>query len=97
MADTSEDNSVLRAAIDGIARVAEAIDDIPEDQQKRALEAAESSYRQTVRELNYPEDVANSWVTAMMYTLTAEVEKISQARRDNPDTTPRQNRPRDRS
>jgi hypothetical protein len=83
MADTSEDNSVLRAAIDGIARVAEAIDNIPEDQQKRALEAAEISYRQTVGELNYPEDIANSWVTAMMYTLTTEVKKISRARRDS--------------
>jgi hypothetical protein len=87
----------LQAAIDGIARVAQAIDDIPEDQQKRALEAAESSYWKTVRELNYPEDVANSWVAAIMYNLTAEVEKISQARRENSDTTPRQNRPRDRS
>jgi hypothetical protein len=40
MADTSEDNSVLRAAIDGIARVAEAIDDIPEDNRAKSSDVS---------------------------------------------------------
>jgi hypothetical protein len=81
MAHTPENESVLRAAIDGASRVAASIAQLPDNQQQRALEAAEQSYRCTVRELEYSDDAANSWVAAIMYSLRAEVEKIAQRRR----------------
>lgn len=80
MAYTPEDNAVLQAAIDGVPRVAAAIAELPDDSRQRAIEAAEQSYRKTLQELEYPEDAADSWVAAVMYRLTAEVQKIARTR-----------------
>ena len=39
----------------------------------RALDAAERSYRQTVRDLGYEEGPVQSWVSAVMLRLQTEV------------------------
>jgi hypothetical protein len=75
--DLTEDReAILKAAIDGVWRVAEAIAALPQTHQERALEAAEQTYQQTVRDLGYPEDDALSWVLHMMYRLRADIEEI---------------------
>ena len=71
MASSSEE--VLEAAVAGIPRVAQAIAEIPTEDRAKALEAAERSYRQTVRELGYEEGLVQSWVSAVMLRLQTEV------------------------
>ena len=51
MASSSKEEDILVAAVAGIPRVAEVVASIPSEQQSRALDAAESSYRQTLRDL----------------------------------------------
>ena len=51
MAASRDSERFLEEALSGIPRVAKAIADIPTALQQRALEAAERSYRQTVRNL----------------------------------------------
>jgi Mg/Co/Ni transporter MgtE len=81
--DLTEDReAILKAAVDGVRRVAEAIAALPQGQQERAFEAAEQTYQQTVRDLGYPEDVAGSWVSHMMYRLRADVEEINKGSAD---------------
>jgi hypothetical protein len=69
--DTKE--QVLEAAIGGLPRVAEAVVAIPAEARKRALDAAEDSYRQTARNLDYGEAEVQEWVAAIMFRLRAEV------------------------
>jgi hypothetical protein len=73
MASISEDEEILEAAIAGLPRVAEVVASIPEEDRARALSAVESTYRQTVRGLGYEEWPAESWVSAIMVRLQAEV------------------------
>jgi hypothetical protein len=73
MASNSEAEKILLLAIDGIPRIARVIAKIPTEHHKRAFDAAESSYRQTVRELGYEGEDAERWVGALMLRLRTEV------------------------
>ncbi|MGA2314398.1 MAG: hypothetical protein ABSF87_18920 [Xanthobacteraceae bacterium] len=75
MASSSQEEEILETAIAGIPRVAQVIAAIPREHQAKALEAAESSYRQTVLDLGYEEAPTKVWVAAVMFRLRAEVEK----------------------
>ena len=75
MASSSEAEKILEAAIAGIPRVAEAVASIPEEDRPRALDAAESSYRQTLRDLGYEEAPIQGWISAVMFRLRSEVKK----------------------
>jgi hypothetical protein len=87
MASNSEAEKILLLALDGIPRVAQVIAKIPTAHQKRAFDAAESSYRQTVSELGYEGEDAERWVGALMLRLRTEVveqdvEQLQLATRD---------------
>lgn len=73
MAPSSEVEEILRLAADGIPRVAQVIAEIPTDNRKRAFDAAENSYRQTVGELGYEEDDSERLVASLMLRLRTEV------------------------
>jgi hypothetical protein len=73
---TEEHEEILQAAMDGIHRVAVAIASLSEEQRERAFQAAEHSYEQTARDLGYPEQRAGVWVSAVMFRLRADVEKL---------------------
>ena len=73
MAFISEEEEVLEAAVAGIPRVAEVVASIPDEDRARALDAVESSYRQTVRDLGYEDALIESWVSAAMLRLQSEV------------------------
>jgi hypothetical protein len=78
MASISEEEEILEAAISGIPRVAQAVAAIPVEHRGRALDAAESSYRQTAQDLGYEEGPIQSWVSAVMFRLRAEVKKVDE-------------------
>jgi hypothetical protein len=80
MASSSEAEKILEAAIAGIPRVAEAVASIPEEDRPRALDAAESSYRQTLRDLGYEEAPIQGWISAVMFRLRSEVKKQESAK-----------------
>jgi len=73
MASISEEEEILEAAVTGIPRVAEVVASIPEEDRAKALDAVKSTYRQTMLDLGYEEGPAESWVSAMMLRLQAEV------------------------
>ena len=73
MASSSEADEILQLATDGILRVAQVISEIPTEDRKRAFDAAENSYRQTVGELGYEGDDAEKCVAALMLRLRTEV------------------------
>ncbi len=73
MASNSEEYEILEAAVAGLPRVAEVVASIPETNRAKALEAAESAYRETVMDLGYEEGPAEAWVSAIMVRLQAEV------------------------
>jgi hypothetical protein len=75
MASISEEEEILEAAVAGIPRVAEVVASIPEEDRGRALNAAARSYWETVRNLGYEEGPVQSWVSAVMLRLQAEVKK----------------------
>ena len=79
----SEHEDVLNAAVAGVRKVAAAIAALPRKDQERAFEAAERAYAQTVRDLDYPEDAAHSWVSAMMHRLRADVQEIGETGADS--------------
>ena len=74
---------MLQAAVAGVRRVAAAIAALPREDQERAFQAAERAYTQTVRDLDYPEDAAHSWVAAMMHRLRADVQKVGEGGADH--------------
>jgi len=82
MASSSEAEKILEAAIAGIPRVAEAVASIPEEDRPRALDAAESSYRQTLRDLGYEEAPIQGWISAVMFRLRSEVKKQESAKQE---------------
>ena len=73
MTSISEEEEILEAAVSGIPRVADVIASVPEEDKAKALDAAESAYRETVRDLGYEEGPAEAWVSAIMVRLQAEV------------------------
>jgi hypothetical protein len=52
----------------------------PIEHRERAFEAAEGSYRQTVRDLGYPEDDAKIWVATVIFRLLAATEEQESAK-----------------
>jgi len=80
MTSNSKEEEILAAAIAGIPRVAQVIAAIPGEHRARALDAVESTYRQTVRDLGYEEGRVQSWVSAAMFRLRADVEKQESAK-----------------
>jgi hypothetical protein len=72
---SSERDEPLEAALARLARVAEGIAGMPPEKQSAAFDIAERTYLETALELDYPEEVAKNWVSAMMFRLRAEVEK----------------------
>ena len=81
MAPFSEEEEILDVAVAGIPRVAEVVASIPEGDRGRALDAAARSYRETARNLGYEEGPVQSWVSAVMLRLQAEVKKQASTRR----------------
>jgi len=79
MASSSESVRTLDAAVGGIPRVAKAIAEIPTALRQRALEAAERSYRQTVRDLGYPEPDAEVWTCAVIFRVRSQVAQYEEA------------------
>jgi len=79
MASSSESVRTLDAAVGGIPRVAKAIAEIPNALRQRALEAAERSYRQTVRDLGYPEPDAEVWTCAVIFRVRSQVAQYEEA------------------
>ncbi len=73
MAPGRDSEMILEAALDGIPRVAKAIANVPSPLQQRALEAAERAYRQTVRDLGYPEPDAEVWTCAVMFRVRSQL------------------------
>jgi hypothetical protein len=70
---SSESEKILEQAVAGISRVAKTIAEIPTEFREQALEAAERSYQQTVRDLGYTEADAQGWISAMMFRLRKQV------------------------
>ena len=82
MASISEEEKILEAAVAGIPRVSEVVASITEEEDRaKALNAVESSYRQTVRDLGYEEGPIQSWLAAVMLRLQAEVRKQESRKR----------------
>jgi hypothetical protein len=81
MAQTREDalqgvaNQVeaLQGVINGLSRVAEAMAAVPANQRSKAMTAVEAIYRQSALELGYSDSEARDWVTAIMFSLQAQV------------------------
>ncbi len=70
---TSDRERTLDSAVAGIPRVAKTIAGIPTALRERALEAAERSYRQTLRDLGCQELDAQVWISAVMFRLRSQV------------------------
>jgi hypothetical protein len=62
-----------RRLFNGIPRVAKTIADIPSPLRQRALEAAERTYRQIVRDLGYPEPDVEVWTCAVMFRVRSHL------------------------
>ena len=75
MTSGSERETILEAAVAGIARVAQVIAENPAEHWAKALEAAERSYRETLQDLGYEEGLVQSWVSAVMLRLQREVKE----------------------
>jgi hypothetical protein len=63
----------LQAVINGVPRVAKAVAAVPANERSKALTAVEASYRQSALELGYSDSEAGDWVTAIMFSLRAQV------------------------
>jgi hypothetical protein len=77
MTSNSEQEEIVEAAVASIPRVAQ---ETPIEHRARALDAAERSYRQPVRDLGYPEEDAKIWVSTVMFRLLAEAEEQKSAK-----------------
>ena len=68
---SSETETILRAAVAGIPRIANTIAEIPTELREPALDAVARSYWQTVRELGHTQADAQIWISAVMLRLRA--------------------------
>jgi hypothetical protein len=80
MVSRSEAKNILDAGIAGIPRVAESIAGISSELREQAFDAAERSYRQTVRDLGYSEEDARGWISVVMFRLRGQVTELSSQR-----------------
>ncbi len=69
MALDLESDEVFSAAIEGLPKVVELINTVPEKQRPLALAAAHQSYLQTARTLGYVENDAEEWASTVMSML----------------------------
>jgi hypothetical protein len=79
MASNPQTEMILADAITGIPRVAKKIAEIPTEFRESALEAAERSYSQTLRDLGYAEPDAQVWISAVMFRLLSQVAEHQEA------------------
>lgn len=70
----SRPEEVLEAAISGIPKIAQMIAFIPAESRACAFGAAERIYLQIAKDLGGAEDVSQSWTSAIMLRLRAEVQ-----------------------
>ena len=73
MASSSEE--VLEAAVARIPEIARIIASLPVEDQPSAFDVAERSYLRTAKYLGGADDLAQKWVSAVMYRLREEVEE----------------------
>jgi uncharacterized protein YecA (UPF0149 family) len=73
MTFSTESEKILEGAVSGTSRVAKTIAEVPTEFREQALEAAERSYQQTVRDLGYTEAGAEGWISAVMFRLRSQV------------------------
>ena len=69
----ASNEEVLQMVIIGIPRVAERIAELPNEQRESAFKAVETSYLQTLLDLEYAEGDAHHWTATVMDVLRAEV------------------------
>ena len=74
MGFSSETETILRAAVAGIPRVAKTIAEIPTELREPALDAVARSYQQTVCELGHTQADAQIWISAVMLRLRATLQ-----------------------
>jgi hypothetical protein len=75
MSSRSEREEAVETALARLPRVAEGIAKMSPEKQSAAFGIAERTYLEIALELDYLEEVARNWVSAMMFRLRAEVEK----------------------
>ena len=63
---SSEEVGILEKIVSGIPQVVKAIEDLPVDQLRSGLEAAEGSYRLTLRQFGFSESVCQAMTSAIM-------------------------------
>jgi hypothetical protein len=63
---SSEEVGILEKIVSGIPQVVKAIEDLSVDQLWSALEAAEGSYRRTLRQFGFSESVSQAMTSAIM-------------------------------
>jgi hypothetical protein len=63
---SSKEIGILEKIVSGIPQVVKAIEDLPVDQLWSALEAAEGSYRRTLRQFGFSESVCQAMTSAIM-------------------------------
>ena len=80
MGFSSETETVLRAAVAGIPRVAKTIAEIPTELREPALDAVARSYQQTVCELGHTQADAQIWISAVMLRLRATLQSKKKLR-----------------
>ncbi len=79
MTSNPQTERILADAITGIPRVAKRIAEIPTEFRESALQAAERSYSQTLRDLDYAEPDAQVWISAVMFRLLSQVAEHKEA------------------
>lgn len=77
---TSEQSKKLREIVSGIPQVAEKVAAVPMEGRKRASDAAEQSYRQTMLDSGFAEPDARRWASAVAIRLQRQVAERDTAR-----------------
>jgi hypothetical protein len=73
MALSSEEEEFLQLIIAGIPHIAEAIAAVPPQHRAKVLNAAESSYVQSLQDFGFLESFSQPWTAAVMRRLWARV------------------------
>jgi hypothetical protein len=75
MASNLEESEILKEAIAGIPKVAQAIAALPAAKRSKAFDAARQSYLQTLHDLGHTEAASQDWVATVMFQLRLEERK----------------------
>lgn len=73
MALSSREEKALEAIVAGIRHIAAVITAIPVENRTKALDAAERSYLQTMRDLGLEETASQTWASAAMRRLQSQL------------------------